>query len=101
MTTEPFLTKIDDLVTLVKRPETIIHEVGLVSPAYMNGTDNWQMELLETIAEGRGPETEYPEYFYVFGLKSGNQYTHPPGGKISNLNNIKTLYTNNNGEKDD
>ncbi len=97
-----FLAEIDDLVTLAKRPGTKICEVGLVSPAHMNGTDNWQMDLLEIIAEGKGPDTEYPEHYYVFGLRNGNQFTHPSGGSISTLKDTKTIYYNryNNDGKD-
>ncbi|MCM8921588.1 MAG: hypothetical protein LC540_16245 [Candidatus Thiodiazotropha sp.] len=87
-----FLTEIDDLVTLTKRPGTTIYEVGLVSPSYMNGTDNWQMDLLEAIAEGREPDTEYPEHYYVFELRDGKQYTYPADGNTSTLKDLKTVY---------
>ena len=70
-----------------------IAELSLVSPGHINGTDNWNMDLLEKIIVGFEPNTEHEQTALIFHLKNGNKYidsaldTH-----VEDLTNLKIAF---------
>jgi hypothetical protein len=67
-----FITRVIQLLELQQMPDSKIIKVDLVSPAYLNNQENWQMESLSEIWTGIDSTTEQATQVYV--LKSGVRY---------------------------
>jgi len=71
--------------------ETIITEVQVVTPAYMNGTGGWRMETLTKVTLG---EDENECVVSLLEVETGSKYhsSHQPGFTTDVLSNLRPIY---------
>jgi len=51
-----------------------ITEANIVTPGHLNKKERWDMEPLAEIWRAMEPDTEHPQYAYIFILNNGNKY---------------------------
>lgn len=83
-----FITRVTQLLELQQMPDSKIIKAHLVSPAYLNKQENWQMESLSEIWKGIDSTTEQATQVYV--LKSGVRYIKSgvPEGALQDMHRI-------------
>ena len=71
--------------------ETIITEVQVVTPAYMNGTEGWRMETLTKVTLG---EDENECVVCLLEVETGSAYhnSHRPGFRSDLLSNLSPIF---------
>ena len=70
-----FLPQIEGLLAVEESANWEITEASLVTPAHMNGSGHWKMEVLNEVLRGREPGLDHEQYAYVFVLCEGGRYT--------------------------
>ncbi|WP_223414724.1 MULTISPECIES: hypothetical protein [unclassified Pseudomonas] len=71
--------------------ETIITEVQVVTPAYMNGTEGWRMETLTKVTLG---EDENESFVCLLEVETGSKYhsSHQAGFRSELLTNLSPIF---------
>ncbi|EPA94398.1 hypothetical protein [Pseudomonas sp. G5(2012)] len=71
--------------------ETIITEVQVVTPAHMNGTGGWRMEILTKVTLG---EDQNECVVCLLEVETGFKYhsSHQPGFSSDALSNLRPIY---------
>lgn len=90
-----FLSYLQDLKDLIATSDWILQEVQLVSPPSMNRTNNWKMEIIKEILEGRESREEYEQYGNIFVMENGYRYINSVNNIESELVNLEKIYVNN------
>ena len=81
------------LIDLNNDDQINIQQAYLVSPGYVNSTDQWRIEPIKEIFSGIEPEYEQMSYIYV--LENGGRYVCSDlNSKEEELRCIKTVYSN-------
>lgn len=57
-----------------------LKSVHIVTPGHLNGSDNWQMEQLRAVWQGREPVDDYEIPMDIFETVSGKKYSASFGG---------------------
>lgn len=80
--------QIEDLMAYAKQlgGNAVIREIGLLSPGYMNGTENYQLGKLKEVWKAKQQSINF-----VFVMTDGQKLQFPPDEKISNLDAYELL----------
>jgi len=80
--------QIEDLMEYAKQVSSnaVIREIDLLSPGYMNGTDNYQLGKLKEVWKAKQQSLNF-----VFVMTDGQKLQFPPDEEISNLDAYELL----------
>ena len=78
-------------VLIAQDEETIITDVQVVTPAYMNGSAGWRMEALTKVTLG---EDQNECVVCLLEVETGSKYhsSHQPGFNSNVLSNLRPIY---------
>ncbi|WP_409498283.1 hypothetical protein [Pseudomonas fragi] len=78
-------------VLIAQDEETIITDVQVVTPAYMNGTAGWRMEALTKVTLG---EDQNECVVCLLDVENGSKYhsSHQPDFNTDALSNLRPIY---------
>ena len=78
-------------VLIAQDEETIITDVQVVTPAYMNGSAGWRMEALTKVTLG---EDQNECVVCLLDVENGSKYhsSHQPGFNTDALSNLRPIY---------
>jgi len=78
-------------ILIAQDAETIITDVQVVTPAYMNGSGGWRMEALRKVTLG---EDENECLVCFLEIETGSKYhtSHQPGFRSDALNNLRPIF---------
>lgn len=87
-----FATYLDQWLPLLQPArETVVSSVRLVSPFWLNGTDDWMMEPLVEVWRGTEPVGGGDAYVYV--VKGARRYVHSEcGTPESRIKGLRRVY---------
>jgi len=68
-----FISDIVDFLALKKDSSATISEAYVISPDFLNGSNNWKMDLLNHVLVGNEPITDFEHHAYIYVLKNGQR----------------------------
>ena len=84
------ITEIMDLLAIQADTSSTISEAYVVSPGYMNGSDVWEMNLLDHVLTGIEPMTDVEQHALIYVLKNGQRLVDSSlGTKEDDLKNTQ------------
>lgn len=90
--TTHIIFNLDQLKSLQDYSEISILNVYLVSPARMNGTNDWQMDILKEVTTGDGQVDGRDIKIDVFELVNGKKYLSNFSNNFKNIKNFEVVY---------
>ena len=87
------LSSVEQLQELSLNPVAKITEVNVITPAYINKSDNWKMSSLDKIKKGNGRLAGHDSPIYIYVLKDGTEILHSPvGGRITKKTKFEMVF---------
>ncbi|MES9829159.1 MAG: hypothetical protein ABW201_12890 [Candidatus Thiodiazotropha sp.] len=68
-----FLPKVNDLMALTNDTSVEIVEVSVVTPHWLNGSENWRMDRLSQVREGRQMVSGNTLRAFIYALLDGRE----------------------------
>ena len=87
-------SRIEQLQELSLNQEVKITEVNIVTPAYINKSDNWKMSCLDKIKKGYGKLAGQNCPIYIYEFMDGSEILHNTTGAVITKNiKFKTVFS--------